>query len=207
MAAPKLNFTAQKHKFSLSGTRFAESYLPAAGNIFAGLTPMRSNAFRCMGVGATASLKLSDSPMETSFRTTVERSASKARKLCTAVLSGARFRAALLRAEGEGKREAWMDRIRKQLDAGQVDRVIAALKPHRDRFEAVAACANRDRMRYDLCRKRGLPVGSGIVESVCKRIVGNRFKQSGRHWPNAGANAVLAIRCCLENMRWPDFLD
>ena len=22
-----------------------------------------------------------------------------------------------------------------------------------------------------------------------------------------GANVVLAIRCCLENMRWPDFLD
>ena len=62
-------------------------------------------------------------------------------------------------------------------------------------------------MRYDLCQTRGLPVGSGIVESACKHIVGNRFKQSGCRWSKAGANAVLAIRCCLENMRWPDFLE
>ena len=73
-------------------------------------------------------------------------------------------------APDEGKRKAWMGWIRKQLDAGRVDRVIAALKPYR-RFEAVAACiryfkANRDRMRYDLYRKRGLPVGSGFVESA-----------------------------------------
>ena len=105
-----------------------------------------------------------------------------------------------------------MERIRKQLDAGQVDRVIADLKPHRDRHEAVAACiryyeTNRDRMHYDLCRARGLPVGSGIVESACKQIVADRFKGAGRHWSKAGANGLLAIRCCLENMRWPDFLE
>ena len=114
-------------------------------------------------------------------------------------------------APDEGKRKAWMGWIRKQLDAGRVDRVIAALKPYR-RFEAVAACiryfkANRDRMRYDLYRKRGLPVGSGFVESACKLVVGSRLKGAGRHWSKAGANGLLAIRCCLENRRWPDFLD
>ena len=61
----------------------------------------------------------------------------------------------------------------------------AALKPYRDRFEAVAVCiryyeANRDRMRFDLCRARGPPVGSGIVESACNCIVGNRLKGAGR---------------------------
>ena len=101
--------------------------------------------------------------------------------------------------------------IRKQLDARRVKRVVAALKRHR-RFEAVAACirtceANMDRMRCDLYRRRELPVGSGIVESDCKRIVGSRLKGAGRRWSKAGANAVLAIRCCLENRRWPDFLD
>ena len=112
----------------------------------------------------------------------------------------------------EGERKAWMDRIRKQMGAGRVDRVIAALKPYR-RFEAVAgACirtykANRDRVRYDLYRTRGLLIGSRIVESACKYIVGNRLKGSGCHWTKSGANAVLAIRCCFENMRWPDFLE
>ena len=74
-----------------------------------------------------------------------------------------------------------MDWIRKQLYAGRVDRAAAALKPRRGRSKAVAVCirtceANRDRMRCDLCRKRGLPVGSGIVESACKRIGGGGFK-------------------------------
>ena len=62
-------------------------------------------------------------------------------------------------------------------------------------------------MRYDLCRTRGLPVGSGIVESACNCIVGNRLKGAGRHWSKAEVNAVLAIKCCFENMRWPDFLE
>ena len=92
-----------------------------------------------------------------------------------------------------------MEGIKQQSDDGQVARVIGDLKPHRDRDEAVAACidyfeANKDRMRYDLCRERGLPVGSGVVESACKQIVGSRFKRAGCRWsPKAGANALLAV--------------
>ena len=103
-------------------------------------------------------------------------------------------------------------RIILTLLAGRVDDVVADLKPHRDRSDDVEACiryyeANRDRMRYDLCRTRGLPVGSGSVDSACKQIVGNRFKGAVRHWSKTGANGLLAIRCCLENMRWPGFLE
>ena len=29
----------------------------------------------------------------------------------------------------------------------------------------------------------------------------------GIRWSKAGANALLAALCCLENLRWPDFLD
>ena len=105
-----------------------------------------------------------------------------------------------------------MDWTGEQPDGGQVAQVIAIPEPHRRRSEAVAACirtyeANADRMQCDLYRMRGLPVGSGVVESACKQIVGNRFKKAGCHWSKAGANALLAIRCCLENMRWPDFLE
>ena len=102
-------------------------------------------------------------------------------------------------APDEGKRKAWMGWIRKQLDAGRVDRAVAACIRY---FKA-----NRDRMRCDLYRKRGLPVGSGFVESACKLVVGSRLKGAGRHWSKAGANGLLAIRYCLENRRWPDFLD
>lgn len=75
-------------------------------------------------------------------------------------------------APDEGKRTAW---IKMLLNAGPVARVIAVLKPHRDRDEAVEACivhfeANKDRMRCDRYRKRGLPIGSGVVESACRQV-------------------------------------
>jgi len=78
-----------------------ESYLPAAENGLAELMSERSNAFFCPGVGAVTSLKLSDPPMKTSFRATVERSVSRMWKLCTAVLSGVLLRVALPRVEGK----------------------------------------------------------------------------------------------------------
>ena len=115
-------------------------------------------------------------------------------------------------APDRGERKARMERIKAQLNGGRVDLAVAGLKPHRHRDEAVEACvrymeANKDRMRYDVYRKRGLPVGSGVVESACKRIVGSRFKRSGCRWSKAGANALLAAECCIDNNRWADFLD
>ena len=115
-------------------------------------------------------------------------------------------------APDEGGRKARMEEIKQQLNDGQVACVIDGLKPHRDRDKAVASCidyfeANKDRMRYDRCRERGLPVGSGVVESACKQIVGSRFKRAGCRWSKAGANALLAVKCCLEYNRWADFLD
>ena len=95
---------------------------------------------------------------------------------------------------------------------GQAAEVIAIPEPHRHRSEAVAACvrtcqANAARMQCDLYRKHGLPVGSSVAESACKHIFGNRFKTAGCRWSKAGANALLAIGCCLENIRSPDFLE
>ena len=97
-------------------------------------------------------------------------------------------------------------------NGGRAAQAMAIPEPHRRRPEAVAACirtceANADRMQCDLYRKHGLPVGSSVAESACKHIFGNRFKTAGCRWSKAGANALLAIGCCLENIRRPDFLE
>ena len=111
----------------------------------------------------------------------------------------------------KSKQKDWMKTIEEQPDAGRVDDVIADLKPHL-RLEAVATCVrtcrtNGERMRYDLCRTPGPPVGSGVVGSAGEQIVGSRFKQAGYHWSKAEANALLAVKCCLKNKCWTDFLD
>jgi hypothetical protein len=50
---------------------------------------------------------------------------------------------------------------------------------------------NYDRMLYAEWIKQSLFVGSGVVESGCKTIVGQRLKQSGMRWTVRGANAII----------------
>ena len=56
---------------------------------------------------------------------------------------------------------------------------------------------NRPRMRYGEFRQQGLFIGSGVVEAGCKTVVGQRAKQSGMCWTEAGLLAVLHTRCAL----------
>jgi hypothetical protein len=50
-------------------------------------------------------------------------------------------------------------------------------------------------MRFHWFRKCGLFAGSGVVESSCKTVIGQRLKQSGMHWTPGGADAIIALRC------------
>jgi len=54
---------------------------------------------------------------------------------------------------------------------------------------------NADRMRYAEFKKMGLFVGSGVIEAGCKKVIGQRLKQSGMFWSLPGANAIIALRC------------
>ena len=56
---------------------------------------------------------------------------------------------------------------------------------------------HRNRMDYRRYRANGWFIGSGIVEAGCKHVVGQRLKQSGMFWTEAGAAAVLNLRCAL----------
>jgi len=56
---------------------------------------------------------------------------------------------------------------------------------------------NANRMRYDVFRRRGLFIGSGVVEAGCKSVVGKRAKQSGMLWSSSGAQNILDLRCLI----------
>lgn len=56
---------------------------------------------------------------------------------------------------------------------------------------------NRSRMDYRHYRNCGWFIGSGVVEAGCKRVIGQRLKQSGMFWREAGATAVASLRCAL----------
>ena len=64
---------------------------------------------------------------------------------------------------------------------------------------------NKDRMRYVSLRVAGLPVGSGVTESTCKTVIGQRAKRSGQRWREAGLRGVLTLRANHQSQRLPRF--
>ena len=54
---------------------------------------------------------------------------------------------------------------------------------------------NRHRMPYFEHHEKGLPVGSGAMESTIKQACISRVRQSGMKWTQKGAHAVLGLRC------------
>ena len=64
---------------------------------------------------------------------------------------------------------------------------------------------HRARMRYPAFRAQGLCVSSGVVEAGYKVAIGTRLKRTGMHWTVAGADAIIAPRCCRLSGRFEDF--
>lgn len=69
---------------------------------------------------------------------------------------------------------------------------------------------NSARMNYAWFRKRGLPIGSGPVESCCKLLVKSRLCGSGMSWSGEGGQAVLTLRAHRKagdwDMMWSAYL-
>ena len=117
-------------------------------------------------------------------------------------------------ADYKKKLNRWTDKRRKELDSGEVEKVIKAIKQlssstehEEDVIEKESSYfdKNKERMRYADFRREGLFVGSGVVEAGCKTVIGQRLKQSGMHWTVDGANSIIALRCCFFSNRWEDF--
>ena len=64
---------------------------------------------------------------------------------------------------------------------------------------------NAPQMRYAEYREKNFFVGSGVVEAGCRTVIGERLKLSGMRWSVRGANAIIALRCCILSGRFEDF--
>jgi hypothetical protein len=91
--------------------------------------------------------------------------------------------------------------------AGPVQQLLeAAAPPDAAAAEALRRergyfATNAGRMAYPAYRARGLPVGSGAVESAAKHLVQCRLKRAGMRWSDAGAQAILALCADLATAR------
>jgi hypothetical protein len=64
---------------------------------------------------------------------------------------------------------------------------------------------NKSRMKYPEYRDRGMPMGSGVVESACRHVVASRLKGPGMRWDEQGAEAILHLRTLELSGRWDAF--
>lgn len=106
--------------------------------------------------------------------------------------------------------QPWARARHDELDAGDLDAVLTALRGHERHNDEARKCVdyverNRERMRYPAFRAAGLCTSTGVVEAGCKVAIGTRCKRAGMHWTVAGADAIIALRCCKLSGRFEDF--
>jgi hypothetical protein len=121
---------------------------------------------------------------------------------------------AKLLPQDEKARKRWMARCLDRLERGKIDALVKILRESPPASadlgkiitnEAEYFARNAERMRYPAFREQGLFVGSGVVEAGCKTVIGARLKRSGSFWTVAGANAIIALRCCRYSRRFEDY--
>lgn len=106
--------------------------------------------------------------------------------------------------------EQWAKQRRDELDDGNIDAVLAAIRVHAPYNDEARKCLdyvtrNQNRMRYPQFRAQGLCTSTGVVEAGCKVAIGTRLKRAGMHWTVTGADAIIALRCCKLSGRFEDF--
>ncbi len=113
-----------------------------------------------------------------------------------------------------GLDSAWFVKARRTLDQGRIARLTAMMRQVLARSGPRRKLGltqigyfrhNARQMRYERFRQEGLFVGSGVIEAGCRTIVGQRLKRSGMFWSVRGANAILALRTCLQSGLFEQF--
>jgi len=112
-----------------------------------------------------------------------------------------------------GTAQNWALRWRSLLYDSELDVLLAEARAAADPAPAEAVQRelaylerNRARMDYRHYRAQGWFIGSGVVEAGCKRVIGQRLKQSGMFWREEGATAVASLRCALLSAGGWDYL-
>jgi len=116
--------------------------------------------------------------------------------------------------QDEKARKRWTARCLDRLERGKIEGLVKILRespPVNAELARLVAneaeyfARNAERMRYPAFRKQDLFIGSGVVEAGCKTVIGARLKRSGSFWTVAGANAIIALRCCRLSRRFEDY--
>lgn len=124
---------------------------------------------------------------------------------------------AALGLTGHARRETY-GRLRKLLKKSRYDEVVSELKKRAKRkklkakhdvWTEIRYLENHgveSHLRYATFRRRGIPCGSGAIESTIRRVINQRLKSNAMYWLEKNAEAMFAIRALLLCDRWEETL-
>ena len=116
----------------------------------------------------------------------------------------------LLKGEGTAAAQHWLKEQKTPLFEGQAGQIAAQLRQAAQRKPRVADDLRREagyfhdnqrRMQYQELREDGFPIGSGMVESGCKRFRA-RFHGAGMRWSRPGLERLLPVRAAIMSHRF-----
>jgi hypothetical protein len=117
----------------------------------------------------------------------------------------------------ESQRKGLYKRLRGLLKEGKSRDVIAELKvlavnepdnsPMRREIRYLTKHSDSGRLRYESFRRRGVPLGSGAIESTIRRVINLRLKGNGIYWTEDNAEAVFQLRAAVVSRRWDELLE
>lgn len=115
--------------------------------------------------------------------------------------------------EGSTKAVAWLETQCHELKHGKAAQVLlefealplSSSQAQEKHAEHAAYLRKRlPQMQYAEFQAKGLPIGSGCVESAHKVVVEARLKQAGMHWAPENVNPMVALRNAACNDRWEE---
>ncbi len=124
---------------------------------------------------------------------------------------------AALGLSGDTRRKTY-GQLRKLLKNSRYDKVVWELTKRANRKKLKAKHAVWTEIRYleshgadgHLCyatlRRRGIPCGSGAIESTIRRVINQRLKSNAIYWLKENAEGMFAIRALLLCDRWEETL-
>jgi hypothetical protein len=111
--------------------------------------------------------------------------------------------------------ERWAHRLKHEGGGAVLEELRGLPLPRRATVQEVAKETltyfenQQHRMDYPSYVAQGWQIGSGPVESACKRVVGRRLKEGGMRWCEAGSDAICHLRALFlsEHGQWDAFWD
>ena len=117
----------------------------------------------------------------------------------------------------EDQRQENYSRLRGLLKRGESKAVLADLEewaadqpedsPVWREIRYLRKHSDAGRLRYNCFRYRGVPLGSGAIESTIRRVINLRLKGNSIYWTEDNAEAVFQLRAAVVSGRWEEIVE